>query len=190
MQDTFEYLSRRSGANDDAAFSKLLVESFLRHRIIHAVALFTLGLGFAVGARIGNLPDFALLYEYAFYLVVYFWIFGCGYAAFRLLQLALVDREKSPAKHLLVSFRQLMADRNRIANGVNGLAAILIFVSGFSVLKGAVAVLAPFSWDQAIAQFSTKLHFGPLLTTGFGGFLKARQPSVFLISATISGLRC
>jgi hypothetical protein len=160
LQDTFEYLSRRSGANGEAAFSKILVESFLRHRIIHAVALFTLGLGFAVGARVGNLPDFALLYEYAFYLVVYFWILGCVYAVFRLLQLAFVHRARSPASHLLVSFRQLLADRNRIANGVNGLAAIVIFVSGFSVLKGAIAVLAPFSWDQAIAHFSTKLHFG------------------------------
>lgn len=106
------------------------------------------------------MPDFALLWEYAFYLLVYFWVIGCAYSTFRLLWLAFIDRVTSPLGMLLGSLRRLLTDRSRIANGLNGLAAILVFMSGFAVLKSAIAVLEPFSWDQALAQFSAGLHFG------------------------------
>ena len=159
MQDISELLDRRPAAVFEG-LPGILAESFFRHRIIHTVALFTLGLGFVVGRRTGNLPDFALLREYAFYLVVYFWIGGCAYATFRMFWLALIDRAASPFGVLQNSFWQLLSDRNRIANGVNGLAAMLVFMSGFAVLKGSIAVLAPFSWDQTLAQVSKMLHFG------------------------------
>ncbi|TPL88055.1 phosphoesterase PA-phosphatase [Mesorhizobium sp. B2-3-14] len=160
MRDISELLDRRSCVYGGDPFPRLLAESFFQHRTIHAVALFTLGLGFVIGGQVGNLPDFELLFEYTLYLMVYFWAAGCAYAAFRLFRLAFVDRATSPLRILLGQLRKLLTDRSRIANGVNGLAAILVFMSGFVVLKGAIAVLAPFSWDQTLAQFSTKLHFG------------------------------
>lgn len=160
MHDISEAIGGRVGAGVDGAFSNLLVDAFFRHRTVHAVALFTLGLGFVVGGRVGNLPDFGLLYEYTFYLVVYFWIAGCAYATFRLFWLAFVDRARSPLRMLLRPLQQMLTDRNRIANGINGLAAMLVFMSGFVVLKGAIAVLVPFSWDQTLAHFGAGLHFG------------------------------
>ncbi|RWC78206.1 MULTISPECIES: phosphatase PAP2 family protein [unclassified Mesorhizobium] len=160
MRDISETLGRQPGASASGAFLHLLAESFYRHRAIHAVALFTLGLSFMIGARVGNRPDFGLLVEYGFYLGVYSWVVGCVYAAFRLLWLAIVDGATSPLRLFLNSFWELLSDRRRIANGVNGLVAIMAFISGFTVLKGAIALLAPFSWDQAFAQFSVGLHFG------------------------------
>lgn len=160
MQDLSETIGRQPDASASGVFLHLLAESFFRHRVVHAVALFTLGLSFVIGARVGNLPDFGLLAEYGFYLVVYLWVAGCIYAAFRLLWLAFVDGAASPLRLFLNSFWQLLSDRRRIANSVNGLVAIMAFVSGFAVLKGAIALLAPFSWDQAFAQFSVGLHFG------------------------------
>ncbi|MBZ9794446.1 phosphatase PAP2 family protein [Mesorhizobium sp. ES1-4] len=160
MRDVSETFGRQFGASVSGAFLHLLAESFFRHRAIHAIAWFTLGLGFVVGAHVGNLPDFGLLADYGFYLGVYLWVAGCIYAAFRLLWLAFVDGAASPLRLFLGSFWQLVSDRRRIANGVNGLAAIMAFVSGFAVLKGAIALLAPFSWDQAFARFSVGLHFG------------------------------
>ncbi|SFO75289.1 PAP2 superfamily protein [Mesorhizobium sp. NFR06] len=160
MQNTFGSLDTHTGTDFGGSLSGLLVESFFRHRTIHAVALFTLGLAFVVGTRVRNLPDFALLGEYGFYLGAYFWIAGCAYATYRLLWLAFVERATSPLRLLLGSLYQLLADRRRIANGLNGLAAIMAFASGFAVLKGAIAVLAPFSWDQTLAQSSVELHFG------------------------------
>jgi membrane-associated phospholipid phosphatase len=140
-------------------FSVLVLESIFRHRAIHAVALFTLGLGFVVGGRVGNLPDFKLLGEYALYLVAYFWLVGCAYALFQLFWLC-VTRTKSPIRHLTGPLLKTLTDRNRVVNALNGLTAMLVFMTGFVVLKGAIAVLVPFSWDQSLAHFSTKLHFG------------------------------
>jgi len=149
-----------STANGEDKFSRVLIESFFRHIAVHAVALFTLGLGIVVGYKVGNLPDFGLFGVYAFYLTVYFWGIGCAYATIRLFRLAFIDHATSPLRILLGSLWQLLTDRNRVANGVNGLAAMMIFMSGFSVLKGAIAVLAPFSWDETLAQLGLKLHFG------------------------------
>jgi hypothetical protein len=146
--------SSRSG------FSLLVLESVFRHRVIHGVALFTLGLGFVVGGRVGTLPDFKLLGEYTFYLTVYFWLVGCAYAVFQLFWLACVTRAKSPLRHLLRPLRKLLTNPNRVVNALNGLTAMLVFMTGFVVLKGAIGVLVPFSWDQSLAQFTTTLHFG------------------------------
>lgn len=131
-----------------------------RHRHIHALALFTLALAAAVGLRTGNHPDFGALTTYGFYLLVALWGGVCAFALVKLVLLAVVDRDPSPSRALIGAFAHYFTDRDRLANGVNGLAAFIVFASGFSVLKGAIAILSPFSWDVALHKADVALHFG------------------------------
>ena len=54
---------------------------------------------------------------------------------------------------------------------VNAASTILIFclyAGGFSVLKGAIAVVSPFAWDAALAELDRALHLGGCRTSGSG----------------------
>jgi membrane-associated phospholipid phosphatase len=108
------------------------------------------------------MPDMGVLAEYGFYLLCALWIGGCAFAAGRLVWLAAVERERKPALALYGSFKRFFTDRQRIANGLNGMAAFIVFATGFSVLKGAIAILAPFAWDRELSHLDRVLHFGRL----------------------------
>ena len=136
--------------------------AFRRHIAHYALAVATLALAFGVGLRTGNLPDFDVLRDYGFYLLVAFWIGGSGGALALLVKLALFDRNPSPLGAFFAAFHDFFRDRARIANGLNGLAAMMIFMTGFSVLKGSIAILRPFTWDRTLADVDRWLHFGRL----------------------------
>ena len=58
---------------------------------------------------------------------------------------------------------------------VNAASTILIFclyAGGFSVLKGAIAVVSPFAWDAALAELDRALHFGRLPHEWLGPLLR------------------
>lgn len=124
------------------------------------MAAATLLLALAVGAKTGNMPDFGVLREYGGYLFIAFALSACGLAVVRFFWLACVEKNPAPLRAFLVAFARLFGDVERIANGANGLAVIIVFSSGFAVLKGAIAVLAPFQWDRALASVSRLLAFG------------------------------
>ena len=136
--------------------------AFRRHVIHYALAVSTLALGFCVGLRTGNLPDFGILRDYGFYLLVALWIGGSGFALALLVKFALFDRNPSPLGAFFAAFHDFFRDRARIANGLNGVAAMIIFMSGFSVLKGSIGILRPFTWDRTLADLDSWLHFGRL----------------------------
>ena len=140
--------------------SGAIAASFWRHRYLYAVSLASLALAVAVGLSTGNLPDFGVIEEFSFYLLVAFWIGGCGFAIFRILWLAFAVRDPAPSRAFFQSFARFFGDRERIANSINGLAVLFVFATAFSVLKGAIAVLAPFKWDRALSHFDKALHFG------------------------------
>ncbi len=140
--------------------SAAIAASFWRHRYLYAVSLASLALAVVVGLATGNLPDFGVIEEFGFYLLVAFWIGGCGFAIFRILWLAFIARDPAPSRAFFQSFARFFGDRERIANSINGLAVLFIFATAFSVLKGAIAVLVPFKWDLALSHLDKALHFG------------------------------
>lgn len=144
-----------------------VADSFRRHYLLHAVALTTLLLALVVGRATGNLPDFAVLTSYFYHLAIAFWIGGCLFAIVRFGWLALVERDPEPIGAFLRSFVTFFGNTDRVVNGLNGLAAMIVFISGFSVLKGAIAILQPFSWDLALANADRALHFGVAPHTWF-----------------------
>ena len=54
--------------------SAAIAASFWRHRYLYAVSLASLALAVVVGLATGNLPDFGVIEEFGFYLLVAFWI--------------------------------------------------------------------------------------------------------------------
>ncbi|OHV88405.1 phosphoesterase PA-phosphatase [Mesorhizobium sp. ORS 3428] len=106
------------------------------------------------------MPDFGVLDEYTEYLFIAFWICGSVFALGVFLHLALVKRDPEPLGTFLKSLGDFFGDAERIANGLNGLAASIVFTSAFGVLKGAIAILSPFAWDEALADADRILHFG------------------------------
>jgi len=146
----------RFGREIAAAFAA----SFRRHRFLHALAAGTLALAVAVGAKTGNMPDFGVLEEFGKYLLMAFALSGCAIAVVRLLWLACVERNPSPLGAFLATFTRFLGNAARIANGVNGMTVIVVFSSAFAVLKGAIALLAPFGWDRAFDRIDRMLAFG------------------------------
>ena len=142
------------------AFANALADAFRRHRLLHAIAAATLLLAMAVGSHTGNMPDFGVLEEYAQYLFIALWICGSVFALGVFIHLALVKRETEPLGAFLKSLSVFFGDAERTANGLNGLAASIAFISAFSVMKGAIAILSPFAWDKALAGADRFLHFG------------------------------
>ena len=142
------------------ALAAIAAASFRRHRYILGLALISQAIAFLVGSFTGNSPDFDVVRSYAFNLSVAFWVGGCGYAVFRLCWLAFVDRNPSPSREFFASFRRFFSNPERLSNGFNGVVAIMIFTSAFSVLKGAISILEPFSWDPVLAEVDRVLHFG------------------------------
>lgn len=144
-------------------FSALLErirESILRHRLVHAFALVSLLIGVWVGIQTGNSPDLKALKSYGTFLLIALWLTACLIAIYRLFHLAVFERHPSPARELAATLVRFFANHDRIANGLNGFGAFIIFASGYGVLKGAIAILRPFSWDQFLAELDIALHFG------------------------------
>ncbi len=141
-------------------FLRSLADAYRRHRLLHAMAIAALLLAALVGIRTGNMPDFGALEEYTQYLLLAFWMCGCAFALGSFFHLALIKRDPEPLGTFLRSLGGFFGDAERNANSLNGLAASLAFISAFGVLKGAIAILSPFAWDEALAHADRALHFG------------------------------
>lgn len=146
----------------DKGFWNAMAAALWRHRYVHGVALALLALAFVVGRHTGNMPDTGVLMDYGFYLIAALWAGCCGFAIVRLVWLATIEREQAPLGALMRSFRRFFGHQERIANGLNGIAALTVFATAFSVLKGAIAILSPFAWDKALMALDRTLHFGRL----------------------------
>jgi hypothetical protein len=149
-------------SGDDRGFRRVMAAAVWRHRYVHGLALALFALAIIVGRHTGNMPDTGVVLDYGFYLIAALWAGCCGFAIVRLVWLAAVERERAPLAAMVRSFRRFFANRERIANGLNGIAAFTVFATAFSVLKGAIAILSPFSWDKDLSSLDRTLHFGRL----------------------------
>ena len=145
-----------------SAYGAAMAASLRRHAPLHAVAALSLLAAFLVGARTGNRPDTGILEDFGLYVLAALWIGGCAGAIGRLAWLAAVERDPSPLGAFAGSIVRFAADPDRIATTLNGLAAMVMFFSAFGVLKGAIAVLSPFAWDETLMRLDQALHFGRL----------------------------
>lgn len=138
--------------------SSHLVLAIQRHRALHGFAAMAFALATAAWLKTGNLPDIAIVLDYGFYFLSAAWIYGCVFAFFRLIQLA-IERHPAPLGVLVRSFGPGLAG-DRIANGINGFVILTVFAMSFSALKGTIPLLHPFSWDATLHAADKALHFG------------------------------
>lgn len=160
MNEAITTAAVRRHAPPAREFGRTLVLAAWRHRFVHLAAFATFVLSMFVGARTGNRPDFGVIASFGFKLLQVFWLAACTAALYRLYDLGTRQRERSPLRVMVRDLRAFFLDRDRVANGLNGVAAILFFAVGFGVLKGAIAILSPFRWDEAFAAWDRALHFG------------------------------
>lgn len=137
-----------------------LAASLWRHRFLHAMAISALLLAAIVGAKTGNMLDFGAIKEFGGYLFIAFALVSCALAVIRFVWLAFVEKNPAPLGAFLRSFTRFFGDVQRIANGVNGMAAVVAFCTAFGVLKGAIAILSPFTWDRTLSHMDRLLAFG------------------------------
>jgi len=162
MEQAATIPTRSWASGKDRGFRRVMAAAAWRHRYVHSLALALFFLAVVVGRHTGNMPDTGVVLDYGFYLIAALWAGCCGFAIVRLVWLAAVERERAPLGALLRSFRRFFGDRERIANGLNGIAALTVFATAFSVLKGAIAILSPFAWDKDLSAVDRMLHFGRL----------------------------
>lgn len=127
-----------------------------------AAALLALGLAFAVQPVTGTRPDWGLVLGILSHLWVVTLIGVLGLVVWRLVWLAVVARSPRPTRDLLGWLRGFAAPGGPLPALAATVGTFFVFAMGMGVLKGAIAVLAPFSWDIALSRLDRALHFGRL----------------------------
>ena len=144
------------------SFADWLARGFTVHRSLYAIAAFTFALALIIAPISGNWPDLDIFATFGFFLAV---ATGAGIMAgliLKFFQLALFERPPSPSRALLVWLKQTIFREDRLSNTAHSFIALLMFVSGFSILKGAIGILHPFSWDIAFRDMDIALSLGRL----------------------------
>lgn len=95
-------------------------------------------------------------------------------------------RPRNPAQWLIADLRHTVLDLDRLCQGVITLAAVAVMAGSFTFVKDQIPLIAPFSWDPALAAIDHTLHGGhdpwrllmpvfgtPLLTTAINAVYNA-----------------
>lgn len=135
---------------------------FSTHRMLYAIALLTFAMALMVAPISGNWPDVAIFLDFSFYLLVATAGGILTFVTIRFTQLVLFERPESPTRELLISLREGIFRGDRLSNTAHSFLALIIFVSGFSILKGAIGLLHPFDWDPLFRDLDIALSGGRL----------------------------
>lgn len=154
---------------------------FATHRNLYIIALFTFSLALVVAPISGNWPDFDIVGQFGFYIAV---AAGVGIFAgliVKFFHLALVEKPKSPSLAMLRWLKETLFHGDRAVNTAHSFIVLLFFVSGFSILKGAIGLLHPFDWDVFFRDLDIAVSFGRL-PHDWLGWLITQPLAVWLIN--------
>lgn len=153
-----------AGAAPDrmARFREQFLAAARRDRALYALAMVVLIAGYAMQPITGNRPDWAIVLRLGGRMLLIGNAIGFVILAWRLIWLAVVARSRTPTRDLLGWVGSFFRGEGLAANAIHTTALFFVFGAGFSVLKGAIAVIAPFRWDAALAAFDRAAHFGRL----------------------------
>ena len=131
-------------------------------RFLHCyvLGLFTLALSYPISAFSGNKPDIATVSGFANVLASLFAILAVVILLGKFVHMALVEKPDNPTKALFTWTKSQITQEYRLINTVHMLFSVSLFMVGFAVLKGAIAVLEPFSWDRTFVDWDRAVHFG------------------------------
>lgn len=158
-----------------------ILRGFAAHRSVYAIAIFTFILGLAVAPISGNWPDLAIVQTFGFYLVIASIAGLLLGVVFKFFQLALIERPKSPTVAMWSWLKGCVLKGDRVSNTVHSFVPMVIFASGFGILKGAIGVLHPFSWDVSFRQLDMAVS-GGRMPHEWLEWLTASPTAVYLIN--------
>ena len=140
--------------------SDRFLRGFVSHRSLYAIAFITFVLGLVVAPMSGNWPDFNIVKTFGFYLLIATLVGVLAGLVFKFVQLAVVEKPKSPTLAMLRWIKESVLNGDRVSNTVHAFVPMVIFASGFGILKGAIGLLHPFSWDPSFRQLDMALSGG------------------------------
>lgn len=151
-------------ATSASRHGRLVLAEVLRsageHRFLYAFALVAYVTALAVGYVTHVRPDMATVQGFAANLAFAFLAAAAFLALGGVIWLAAVKRSRTPTRDIIDFLGRYLGDNVWLAGVVNGLAVLTIFAVAFGDLKGAVAVISPFSWDTTFAHLDRILSFG------------------------------
>lgn len=160
---------------------KRVLRGFALHRCLYVMALFTFGLGLAVAPISGNWPDFEIVGTFLFYLLIATLVGCLAGLIIKFVRLALFEKPKSPTRALIEWTRQSVLNGDRVSNTVHSFLPLVIFNAGFGILKGAIGLLHPFSWDRSLRDLDIALS-GGRMPHEWLEWLTASPTAVYLIN--------
>jgi PAP2 superfamily len=96
-------------------------------------------------------------------------------------KMAVTDKPERPLKALYQRVKSVLVSPLQMSSGLPLFASLVLFMYCFTVFKGNIAVIEPFSWDKTFDHWDTTLHFGyrawELLHPVFGN-----APMTFLLN--------
>ena len=133
-----------------------------RDRMLYAIALTVCLTGFAMQPYTGLRPDWEVVGRVFVKLGLVGAMAVAVLVIWRLVWLALVARSRTPAQDMLDWVQGFVTGPGLAVNAASTILIFCLYAGGFSVLKGAIAVISPFAWDAALAELDRALHLGRL----------------------------
>lgn len=133
-----------------------------RDRALYAIAATVFATAFLVWPVSGKRPDWEIAGGIVARLAINGLLLALAALVWRFLWLGLVARSRSPARDLALSITGFFGAPGLAATAINTVTIFFLYAAGFAVLKGAIAIVAPFSWDARLAALDRTLHFGAL----------------------------
>jgi hypothetical protein len=150
---------RRETAAYVLEFCRELPGAFRRDRLLLAIIVVyaVAGAGIAVHFEAASILSVGLYFGvYSFILPMTLFIVFAG----RALYFALIVRPKRPFAMLMADLRFNLALPRRFAQGLPMLISVPLLAGSFSVVKAAIPLMNPFSWDLRLEQWDRWLHGG------------------------------
>ena len=148
-----------------------LSQGIAAHRILYVIAVATFTLSLLVAPISGNWPDFDIVFDFGTYFVFAIVLGILLGITVKFVQLVLFERPDSPTLELLKFLGQTLTREDRLSNSIHCFILLLLFVSGFGILKGAIGLLNPFHWDPFFRDLDIALSGGRMPHEWLDGLL-------------------
>ena len=146
--------------------------TFKNYAVLYGLGIATFLLSHPVSSVTGTKPDFEVVSVFAYFSVVTLAVILSCVVGWKLVRMIVLEKPPSPGRAMVGWIRTVLS-RDRVLNMLHMLISISFFMVGFAVLKGAIAVLNPFQWDQVFSDWDRTLHFGSLPHEWFGPLLSS-----------------
>ena len=133
-----------------------------RDRMLFAIALTVCLTGFAMQPFTGLRPDWGVVGRVAVQLGRVGATAAAVLLVWRIGWLAIVARSPTPTRDLADWAGRFLRRPGLAVNAASTVMIFCLYAGGFSVLKGAIAVVSPFAWDATLADLDRAIHFGRL----------------------------